>query len=67
VVLDGEPHRVGDGDAVATLETTSYEVLRIIFGRRSRAQVEAAGWKGDAAAVIDAFHMFEFPPGDITD
>jgi uncharacterized protein (TIGR03083 family) len=67
VTVDGERHTLGEGEPVATLQTTPYELLRIVFGRRSRAQVEAAGWEGDAAPVIDALHLFDFPTRDIVD
>jgi len=65
---DGEA-TLGDGDPQLTLATSRYELLRMIFGRRSRTQMEAAAWSGtgDAAAAIDALHLFDFPPHDITD
>lgn len=67
VVIDGESHSLGEGPPAATLETTAYELLRIIFGRRSEGQLEAAGWSGDCAKPIDAIHLFDPPPQDITD
>jgi len=67
VVVDGTPHRLGDGEPDASLATSSYEILRIIFGRRSRRQVEANVWTGDHGAVVDALHLFDHPVGDIAD
>lgn len=67
VVVDGQPEVLGKGDPVATLETTAYELLRIVFGRRSEAQIAAAGWSGDCAQPITAIHLFDPPPHDITD
>jgi len=67
IVVDGEHHTLGEGDAEVVLRTTPYELLRIVFGRRSQAQVEAAGWEGPAAPVIDALHIFDFPTRDIAD
>lgn len=67
IVVDGEGHALGDGDAAVMLRTTPYELLRIVFGRRSRDQVEAAGWEGAAGPVIDALHIFDLPTRDITD
>jgi uncharacterized protein (TIGR03083 family) len=67
VVLEGEPHTLGEGAPELVLRTTPYEVLRIIFGRRSRAQIEAADWSGDPAPVMDAIHLFDLPERDITD
>jgi uncharacterized protein (TIGR03083 family) len=67
VVIDGQPHALGQGEPMATLDTTPYELLRIIFGRRSDAQIEAAGWSGDCAKPIGAIHLFDPPKQDITD
>jgi len=67
VVTGDGTHTLGEGAPAATLRTTPYELLRIVFGRRSRQQVEAAGWEGEPAAVIEAFHLFDFPTRDITD
>jgi len=58
---------VGEGDPVATLRSSDYEILRILFGRRSRAQAEAAGWESDAARSIEDLHLFDFPAIDIVD
>lgn len=67
VILDGQPHALGEGEPAATLDTTAYELLRIIFGRRSEAQINAAGWSGDCAKPIDAIHLFDPPKHDIVD
>ena len=60
---------MGAGDAAVRLTTTPYELLRMIFGRRSLAQMEAAGWSadGDVAAAIEALHLFDLPAVDIHD
>ena len=69
ILVDGEAHVLGGlgADPEITLGTSAYELLRIIFGRRSRTQISAANWTGDAAAAIDALHIFDLPPIDITD
>jgi uncharacterized protein (TIGR03083 family) len=67
IVVDDDARTLGEGESQATLRTSPYELMRIVFGRRSRAQVEAAGWDGNAAPVIDALHLFDFPTRDITD
>ena len=67
VVGDTVDRVVGEGDPVATLRSSDYEILRLLFGRRSRAQAEAAGWEGDAARPIEDLHLFEFPTVDIVD
>ena len=61
-----------DGDEIppVTLTTTPYELLRMIFGRRSRGQMESANWTGtgdDRTSAIDALHLFDMPPIDIHD
>jgi uncharacterized protein (TIGR03083 family) len=67
IVVDGQSHALGEGEPVAELDTTAYEVLRIIFGRRSEGQIAAAGWSGDCEQPIAAIHLFDPPKHDITD
>ena len=47
-----------DGNPDLTLRTTPYDFLRSVSGRRSRAQVEALDWSGDASAVLDHFSPY---------
>ena len=47
-----------DGVADLTLRATPYDFLRSVSGRRSRAQVDALDWSGDAAAVLDHFSPY---------
>ena len=49
LVLDGESRTLGDGEPKAELTSTPYEMLRIVFGRRSERQVADAGWSGPDA------------------
>jgi uncharacterized protein (TIGR03083 family) len=68
LVLDGDEHTLGEGDASATLETSPYTFMRIVFGRRSEAQIAAADWSGaDAGAAQQAIHLFPPPPMDVHD
>jgi uncharacterized protein (TIGR03083 family) len=67
VILDGETHALGEGEPNATLDTTPYELLRIIFGRRSDTQIKEAGWSGDCEKPIAAIHLFDPPRHDIVD
>jgi hypothetical protein len=49
----GERERVVGGDApAATWSGDRFEVLRALAGRRSRRQIEAMGWEGDAAPYL---------------
>jgi len=72
--LGSEPVMLGEVDddstPTLTLTTTPYELLRMVFGRRSRTQMEAAEWSGSAAdrdKAIEALHLFDMPPVDIAD
>ena len=68
LVLDGEEHRTGDGDPTATLVATPYELMRMVFGRRSEAQIAAADWSGDGApAARAAITLFPAQPEDLVD
>jgi len=60
---------MGAGDAEVSLTTTPYELLRMIFGRRSLAQMHSAAWSGagDVGAAIEALHLFDLPTADIHD
>lgn len=72
IIVDGDAYVLGAGDDDAapslTLETTSYELLRILFGRGSVDQVRAARWSGgDQEAAMQALHIFDHQPDDRTD
>jgi hypothetical protein len=68
LVVDGEAHVIGEGDPSAELVTGHYELMRIVFGRRSESQIAAADWSGDdAASAQQAIHLFPPPPIAITD
>jgi uncharacterized protein (TIGR03083 family) len=57
----------GAGDPTVELRTDDYELLRIVFGRRSRAQIKAADWSDDPEPFIDHLHLFDLPEQDLTD
>jgi uncharacterized protein (TIGR03083 family) len=68
LVLDGEERRWGDGEPTATLVATSYELMRMVFGRRSQAQVDGADWSGEGAdAARAAIRLFPAQPQDLSD
>ena len=64
----GDPDARGDGP-VATVTTTAYELFRALFGRRSRAQMEAWDWTTDPANYLDVDLPFPFtqPSVDVVD
>ena len=67
VVGDGVECVLGEGEPAATLRIDDYELMRILFGRRSRQQIEAADWDGDEAPYVDHLHLFPLPEHDIID
>jgi hypothetical protein len=46
------------------LETTSFEGLRALTGRRSLGQVQALDWTGDPAQYLPAFTWGPFRPAE---
>ena len=44
---DGKEKTLGEGEPAATLSTDSWELLRVLAGRRSRSQIAALDWTGD--------------------
>ena len=58
---------LGDKDAAVTLRCSDYELLRILFGRRSRAQIVGAAWDGDPEPCVDHLHLFDLSEGDLID
>jgi uncharacterized protein (TIGR03083 family) len=67
VVTPVGEHRLGDGAPVATLHADRYELLRILFARRSAAQMRAARWDGDPGPALGHLHLFELPAVDLDD
>jgi hypothetical protein len=57
-LTDGYRAGVDDGNADITLRASPYDFLRSVAGRRSRSQVEALDWSGDAGAVLDNFSPY---------
>jgi uncharacterized protein (TIGR03083 family) len=60
-------YRFGEGEPAVELRTDDYELLRIVFGRRSRGQIEAADWSDDPTPFIDHLHLFDLPEHDLHD
>ncbi|HEX4905642.1 MAG TPA: maleylpyruvate isomerase family mycothiol-dependent enzyme [Acidimicrobiales bacterium] len=69
IEADGRTWQAGEGIPAATLRGSRFDVIRACTGRRSRAQVEAMDWSGDAASLVDAleFGPFTFPANDIVE
>jgi uncharacterized protein (TIGR03083 family) len=61
VATDMRTWRVGDPDAAAhVVTTTGYELFRGLFGRRTRAQVEASGWSCAPDTYLDVGLPYPF-------
>jgi uncharacterized protein (TIGR03083 family) len=56
--VGGETYSGGDGDPVIELRADPYELFRGVISRRSRAQMLAWEWTGDAAAIVDLLPTF---------
>jgi uncharacterized protein (TIGR03083 family) len=67
VTRDGGDTVIGEGEPAATLRTGDYELLRLVFGRRSTDQIAAAGWDGDSTPYLDHIHLFDLPVVDLAD
>jgi uncharacterized protein (TIGR03083 family) len=67
IVGTRKSYLLGSGEPDATLRADDYELLRILFGRRSRAQIERTEWSADPAPYIDAIHLFDLPERDLRD
>jgi uncharacterized protein (TIGR03083 family) len=52
---------LGDGAPVATLRTDDFEMLRLLFSRRTLVQMANAPWEGDPAPVLEHLHLFPLP------
>ena len=58
----------GIGEPQASVRASEFELFRALSGRRSRGQVAAYEWFGDAAPYLDRFNIFgDLPDDDILD
>jgi uncharacterized protein (TIGR03083 family) len=67
IVGDGVECVLGEGEPETTLHIDDYELMRILFGRRSLHQIEAADWNGDDGPFIGHLHLFPLPARDLVD
>ena len=58
---------LGEGEPDATLHVDDYELMRILFGRRSLRQIVSADWDGDVGPYVEHLHLFPLPPRDLVD
>ena len=50
--------QVGEGDPVATLRTSTFELFRTVHGRRTEEQARELDWEGDPGPSLPALFIF---------
>lgn len=58
VVTPDIDRQLGEGEASATLRTSTFELFRAIQGRRTTDQVRSLDWDGDPEPWLDIFFIF---------
>jgi uncharacterized protein (TIGR03083 family) len=58
---------IGLGDAVASARTETYELMRAVFGRRSRAQIGAWEWTGPPGPFAERLPVLPQVESDLFD
>lgn len=60
LVVDGDEQIIGpsEGEPVARLTVSAYDLLRVVAGRRSSDQVLALDWTGDPDRALPALALF---------
>ncbi|MHB8463910.1 MAG: maleylpyruvate isomerase family mycothiol-dependent enzyme [Acidimicrobiales bacterium] len=58
---------IGGTAAAVELRAGDYEVMRLLFGRRSQRQIDQMYWHGDYAACLPHLHLFDLPEADLID
>ena len=59
---------IGPGEPAATLRLPFGELFRVLFGRRSEAQVRACSWEGDPAPYLALLSVFgPLPEADVVE
>ena len=58
---------LGSREPAATLTTTPYLMARLVYGRRSPAQVKALAWEGDPDPYLELLGHYGLAARDITD
>ncbi|MEU5693469.1 maleylpyruvate isomerase family mycothiol-dependent enzyme [Actinosynnema sp. NPDC020468] len=58
VVLEHGERILGEGEPTTTLRVSSFELLRVITGRRSDEQTRALDWSADPGVWLPVLHLF---------
>jgi uncharacterized protein (TIGR03083 family) len=67
VITPDREYRLGSGEAQATVRVDTYELSRAVFGRRSRAQIEAWDWTGSPGPFADRLPVLSRTGTDLVD
>ncbi len=59
---EGEEWTSGEGEPVATVTGSTFDLLRACSGRRTIDEIRALDWEGDVDAVLPAFTFGPFTP-----
>ena len=62
---DGKERMIGEGPAAATVTADRWELLRVLAGRRSRAQIAALDWTGDPGPYLPLLPAYGERAGDL--
>ena len=58
---------LGTGDVIASLSAPRYELFRALGGRRTRAEIAALDWSGDADQLIGLVSRYPMPAVSIAE
>ncbi|MGH2754001.1 MAG: maleylpyruvate isomerase family mycothiol-dependent enzyme [Actinomycetota bacterium] len=58
VVTDDIDHTIGDGEPAATLHTSTFDLFRVLHGRRTVQQIEEMKWDGRPGAWTENIFIF---------
>ncbi len=64
---DDRQWTVGSGEPEVSIDTSAWELMRLLGSRRSRDQILAAGWKGDVEPFIAAMAHLPLPVSAIVE
>lgn len=58
ITLEHGDRIIGEGEPAATLRTSSFELLRVVGGRRSEGQIRSLDWDADPTRWLGALQLF---------
>ncbi|NUT99031.1 MAG: maleylpyruvate isomerase family mycothiol-dependent enzyme [Saccharothrix sp.] len=58
ITLEHGDRILGEGEPSATLRTSSFELMRVIGGRRSESQIRSMDWDADPSRWLPALRLF---------